>query len=44
MKPGEEAPFEEGVSSPGPPPFPRLSTGWEAARQEFLRLLSLPEC
>ena len=43
MKPGEEAPFEEGVSSPGPP-FPRLSTGGEAARQEFLRLLSLPEC
>ena len=29
MKPGEEAPFEEGVSSPGPPPFPRLSTGGE---------------
>ena len=44
MKPGEEAPFEEGVSSPGPPPFPRLSTGGEAARQEFLRLRSLPEC
>ena len=44
MKPGEGAPFVEGVSSPGPPPFPRLSTGGEAARQEFLRLLSLPEC
>ena len=34
MKPGEEAPFEEGVSSPGP----------LLSRQEFLRLLSLPEC
>lgn len=44
MKPGEEAPFEEGVSSPGPPPFLRLSTGGEAVRQEFLRLLNLPEC
>ena len=43
MKLGEEAPFEEGVSSPGPLPFLRLSTGGEAARQEFLRLLSLPE-
>ena len=42
MKPGEEAPFEEGVSSPGP--LLRLSTGGEAVRQEFLRLLSLPEC
>ena len=44
MKPGEEAPFEEGVSSPGPPPYPRLSTGGEAARQEFIRLLCLPDC